>query len=71
MAGNGFFDMREKLKSPKATAASAAPVSPEAMLSVSQVTKVIDKAIRAGVPMNLAVRGEISNFNLNRGSGHT
>src|SRR5271156_6847596 len=69
MAGNGFFDMREKLNAPKAPA-SAARTSPESMLSVSQVTRVIDKAIRAGVPMNLAVRGEISNFNLNRGSGH-
>jgi exodeoxyribonuclease VII large subunit len=69
MAGNGFFDMREKLNAPKAPV-SAARISPESMLSVSQVTKVIDKAIRAGVPMNLAVRGEISNFNLNRGSGH-
>jgi exodeoxyribonuclease VII large subunit len=69
MAGNGFFDMREKFNAPKAPV-SAARTSPESMLSVSQVTRVIDKAIRAGVPMNLAVRGEISNFNLNRGSGH-
>src|SRR5471032_2663372 len=70
MAGNGFFDMREKLNTRRAGAAGAAAGAPETMLSVSQVTKVIDKAIRAGVPMNLAVRGEISNFNLNRGSGH-
>ena len=69
MSGNGFFDMREKLKSPRAAAGLAAPSS-DSTMSVSQVTKVIDKAIRAGVPMNLAVRGEISNFNLNRGSGH-
>ena len=70
MAGNGFFDMREKLQSPRAAATSAAGAKPDSAMSVSQVTKVIDKAIRAGVPMNLAVRGEISNFNLNRGSGH-
>jgi exodeoxyribonuclease VII large subunit len=71
MAGNGFFDIREKLKSPRAAAAALQAALPiEAAMSVSQVTKVIDKAIRAGVPGNLSVRGEISNFNLNRGSGH-
>jgi exodeoxyribonuclease VII large subunit len=70
MSGNGFFDMREKLQAPRKAAAGGAPAPGESTLSVSQVTRVIDKAIRAGVPMNLAVRGEISNFNLNRGSGH-
>lgn len=74
MAGNGFFDMREKLQSPRAAAnaaaASTASAKPDSALSVSQVTKLIDKAIRGGVPANVSVRGEISNFNLNRGSGH-
>ena len=70
MSGNGFFDVREKFKSPRAAVSSATPTRPENALSVSQVTSVIDKAIRAGVPANVEVRGEISNFNLNRASGH-
>jgi exodeoxyribonuclease VII large subunit len=74
MAGNGFFDMREKLASPRGAAAGATAASaiakPDSALSVSQVTKLIDKAIRGGVPTHVSVRGEISNFNLNRGSGH-
>jgi exodeoxyribonuclease VII large subunit len=69
MAGNGFFDMAEKLKSPRAASAVVTSSAGEA-LSVSAVTKVIEKAIRAGVPTTLAVRGEVSNFSLNRGSGH-
>ncbi len=61
--------MAEKFKSPRA-AAPVTPVRADTAMSVSQVTKLIDKAIRAGLPANVAVRGEISNFNLNRGSGH-
>jgi len=67
MAGNGFFDLREKLTAPRGRAAGAAP---ESTLTVLQLTKVIDRAIKAGVPGVVAVKGEISNFNLNRGSGH-
>jgi exodeoxyribonuclease VII large subunit len=70
MSGNGFFDLSEKLKNPRAAAAGSGSAQTDKTLSVSQVTKVIDKAIRAGVPTNVAVHGEISNFNLNRGSGH-
>jgi exodeoxyribonuclease VII large subunit len=70
MSGNGFFDLSEKLKNPRRAAAGAVAPSTANTLSVSQVTKIIDKAIRAGVPANVAVQGEISNFNLNRGSGH-
>jgi exodeoxyribonuclease VII large subunit len=67
MPGNGFFDLHEKLNAPRQASAS---VGADKSLSVAQVTKLIDKAIRGGVPTSVAVRGEISNFNLNRGSGH-
>jgi exodeoxyribonuclease VII large subunit len=70
MSGNGFFDLSEKLKNPRRAAAGQPPPPSDKRLSVSQVTKLIDQAIRAGVPTSVAVQGEISNFNLNRGSGH-
>lgn len=66
MSGHGFFDLHEKLQSHR----KPAPPPADKSLSVSQVTKVIERAIRAGVPGVVAVRGEISNFNLNLGSGH-
>ena len=40
------------------------------MLTVSQVTKLIEKAVRAGTPASLNVRGEVSNFKHNQASGH-
>ncbi len=70
MSGNGFFDLYAKMNSPRHVAGTAAPAPSDKSLSVSQVTKLIDKAIRSGIPTQVAVRGEISNFNLNRGSGH-
>jgi len=67
MAEQGFFDMREKLTAPRRPAESSAGIEP---LSVTQVTRLIDTAIKSGVPAAVAVRGEVSNFNLNRASGH-
>jgi exodeoxyribonuclease VII large subunit len=64
MAEQGFFDMREKLTAPVRASAGAEP------MSVTQVTRLIDTAIKSGVPAAVAVRGEVSNFNLNRASGH-
>jgi len=69
MAANGFFDMREKLIAPRG-GVPPGPARPDSALTVSQLTQVVEKAIRTGVPSQLSVRGEVSNFNLNRGSGH-
>ncbi len=72
MAG-GFFDVREKLVPPRGARASAAPATAagtDALLSVSAVTKLVERAIKTGVPPTVAVRGEVSNFNHNRASGH-
>jgi exodeoxyribonuclease VII large subunit len=68
MSGNSFFDMREKLGGRKPADEGIAPQGK--VLSVTQVTKVIETAIRGGVPKNVAVQGEVSNFNFNRASGH-
>ena len=53
-----FFDFRDRVMQRTATpqAAEAAP------LTVSQVTAKIDRAIKSGVPGQVLVKGEISNF---------
>ena len=65
----GFFDVREKLVPPRGARPAPAPGT-DALLSVSAVTKLVERAIRTGVPPTVAVRGEVSNFNHNRASGH-
>lgn len=67
MSGTNFFDFREKLTSRRPAAAAGDSASP---LTVSQLTSLIDRAIRAGVPATVLVQGEMSNFNHHRGSGH-
>jgi exodeoxyribonuclease VII large subunit len=70
MAEKSFFDFREQLLPPRGNKASAPAGKPESMLTVSQLTKLVDKAIRGGMPASVSVRGEVSNFAHNRGSGH-
>jgi exodeoxyribonuclease VII large subunit len=63
-----FFEFREKLgaaRVPKRADAAAGDA-----LSVSQLTNLIDKAIRTELPSTVMVRGEVSNLNLHRTSGH-
>jgi exodeoxyribonuclease VII large subunit len=71
-----FFDFRERstrrgsnVDAPgdlgKANSAAA-----REMLSVSQLTHIIESAIKTGVPSTVLVQGELSNVNLHRGSGH-
>ena len=72
MSGQNFFDVREQLvptRGPRA-APPAPPPGADALLSVSAVTKLVERAIRTGVPASVSVRGEVSNFNHNRASGH-
>lgn len=40
------------------------------MLSVSQLTHIIESALKTGVPSTVLVQGELSNVTLHRGSGH-
>ena len=42
----------------------------EGAISVSQLTAVIDRAIKAGVPGSVLVKGEVSNFKAHAASGH-
>jgi exodeoxyribonuclease VII large subunit len=39
-------------------------------LSVTQLTSLIDRALRDGLPASVLVRGEVSNFKHHQGSGH-
>src|SRR5437764_10225290 len=71
-----FFEFREEQAASKRRARDeaaeiAASKSPaREMLSVSQLTHIIEKAIKTGVPTTVLVSGELSNVNLHRGSGH-
>lgn len=69
----GFFDFMEQRKQAKeavaAGAAGAASARQEPM-GVGQLTALIDRALRSGLPDRVLVRGEISNFSPHRGSGH-
>jgi exodeoxyribonuclease VII large subunit len=67
-----FFDFREKLSArrepaPRAPAANGKEAD---ALTVTQLTAQIERAIKSGVPATVHVKGEVSNLNLHRGSGH-
>src|ERR1700690_3992970 len=70
-----FFDFREKQMragrraKQEGAASKSSPASGE-MLSVSQLTRMIEVSIQAGVPAKVLVHGELSNVNLHRASGH-
>jgi exodeoxyribonuclease VII large subunit len=61
----GFFDVHEKLNTPQRDL----PKDP-ATLSVTQITALIDKTLKTNLPPAVLVRGELSNINLHRASGH-
>jgi exodeoxyribonuclease VII large subunit len=74
MSGNNFFDFREKLLTPRKAGNAGGDVAPvidaSNALSVTAVTRMIDSAIKSKMPPVVIVRGDVSNFNLNRASGH-
>jgi exodeoxyribonuclease VII large subunit len=68
MPADGFFDVYSRVKAP---AKDAAPTGPApAALTVSQLTFVIEKAIKTGVPATVTVKGEVSNVSSRQASGH-
>lgn len=74
MSRTNFFDFQEQLASPRRATAPATPTAsaaPEAdALTVSALTRQIEGALRAGLPPIVSVKGEVSNYNHHRGSGH-
>jgi exodeoxyribonuclease VII large subunit len=70
MSGAGFFEFQERMtKRGKAANARADAVAEEAM-TITQLTAKIDRALKAGVPGAVTVKGEVSNFRPNNASGH-
>src|SRR5580693_7417467 len=65
----GFFEIHSRLTAKRA--AAPPPPSMAAPLTVTQLTRKIEAAIKTGVPAAVSVKGEISNFRPQRtGSGH-
>src|SRR3954451_5052229 len=77
--GTNFFEFREQVTAPKRkgkpTAVAALPsTKPQAAelgaLTVTQLTNELDRVIRVNFPAPVLVRGEVSNYRPNAGSGH-
>jgi exodeoxyribonuclease VII large subunit len=66
LSGGNFFEFREKLNRKSDPPAG----KPDDALTVSQLTAKIEKAIKAGFPTSVYVKGEVSNLSLHRSSGH-
>ncbi|MEO6437471.1 MAG: exodeoxyribonuclease VII large subunit [Tepidisphaeraceae bacterium] len=69
----GFFEFRERITKrvdASMPAPSPARVGGDKPLTVSQLTRQIDRALRENLPAIVYVRGEVSNFNEHRASGH-
>ncbi|MCS7033627.1 MAG: exodeoxyribonuclease VII large subunit [Phycisphaerae bacterium] len=68
MSQPGFFEFRNRLtaagRRAEASSAGAQPIT------VSELTSKIEAVLRTGLPGSLLVRGEISNLNHHRSSGH-
>ena len=74
MCAEGFFDFHQRVAQRRRAAAKPAAPAPSAgdaqqALSVSQLTALIDRALRA-LPERVLVRGEVSNFKHHGASGH-
>jgi exodeoxyribonuclease VII large subunit len=65
VSADGFFDVYQRVKGPK----TGAPPDDQP-ISVTELTRIIDKAIKTGVPASVLVRGEISNTRDRQASGH-
>src|SRR5436190_3892916 len=68
MPGQDFFEFREQVATGRVQKRAAQ--APGAALTVSQLTAMIDGALRRNLSQNVLVRGEISNVNNHRASGH-
>lgn len=70
MSGSGFFDFQERLTQQKQAAKTPAGGSTESPLTVTELTGRIDRALRAGLPAAVLVKGELSNVKHHSQSGH-
>jgi exodeoxyribonuclease VII large subunit len=71
MTAENFFDFRARLLArPGRAVPAAARSDPGEAMTVGQLTGVIERAIKTGVPPSVLVKGEVSNVNVHRSSGH-
>jgi exodeoxyribonuclease VII large subunit len=70
----GFFEFRERMSKRVEKSMSSTPqparVGGAKPLTVSQLTRQIDRALKENLPATFYVRGEVSNFNDHAASGH-
>jgi exodeoxyribonuclease VII large subunit len=66
-----FFSFQQRITAARSAKPAEKPKTAEGKpLSVAELTSQIDAVLRSGLPQQVLVRGEISNLNLHRGSGH-
>ena len=69
-----FFEFRSRLTKRAERVPAAAPSAQSGTsakpLSVMQLTRQIERALRENLPPTFLVKGEVSNFNHHRQSGH-
>ncbi len=71
MSGAGFFDFQKQMTSRSTKpAVGPTPAGEVEALSVTQLTAKIDRAIKAGFPGSVLVKGEVSNYKAHAASGH-
>ncbi|MGH7176777.1 MAG: exodeoxyribonuclease VII large subunit [Tepidisphaeraceae bacterium] len=71
MPAENFFDFRERRAARSAAARKpAGRADPKSAMSVADLTKLIEAAIKSGVPSSVLVRGELSNVSHHQASGH-
>ena len=68
--GQGFFDVHAKLQQPRVRSAAPTLAGTGEMLTVSQLTTQIDRALKGGVPAQVIVKGEVSNYKAHGPSGN-
>lgn len=73
MSGAGFFDFQERMAKRRTVkpAAIATPGGDADAMTVTQLTAKIDRAIKAGFPTSILVKGEVSNYKAHAASGHS
>ena len=64
-----FFQFRQQMQAPRRAAPSPQAATPSAM-TVSEITEKIRRVIAGGMPDRVLVRGEVSNLNRHKPTGH-
>lgn len=65
-----FFEFHARLTRPRAAAPAPTAADEAGAMSVSELTDRITKVINTGLPPSVLVKGEVSNYNQNKSSGH-